>query len=190
MRLSSICAFAALSLLAGCTGGFATKPAEMLDERTGITVGALENPIEFVQNAQYTPMTSGKRASFAYLGPIEWDKSGELSYSLWVHVAPGNDKPVDDIRTAGAVTVILDDGPVELTPVDAPPMGGPYRPIASWGQTSYYALNVSMLKRLAASRKLSITFRATDDSQVEFVPTHEPGATLTQFLEARGIGGD
>jgi hypothetical protein len=188
MRFLWINAVVATGLLAGCAS---TKPAESLDERTGITVGALQDPIEFVETAQNAALSGGKRTSFAYLGPLEWDRSGEISYGLWLHVAPGNDKPVADIRSEGSVRLNLDDGSVVLSPIDLSMAGvGPYRPVAAWGQTAYFQLDAAMLKRMAASQKLELNFRAPDESLVEFLPSHETHATLTQFLHARGITGD
>ena len=191
MRFHSIKAAVAAGLLAGCAGGSSIKPAEVLDQRTGITVGALQDPIELVENAQNAALAGGKRTSFAYLGPLEWDRSGEITYGLWLHVAPGNDRQVSDIRSAGSVRLNLDDGSVVLTPIDASvaPVG-PYRPIAAWGQTAYFQLDAAVLKRMAASRKLDLNFRAADESLIEFTPSHDTRATLTQFLQARGINGD
>jgi hypothetical protein len=188
MRFLLINAIVVAGLLAGCASG---KPAEVLDERTGTTVGALQDPIEFVETAHNAALVGGKRTSFAYLGPLEWDRSGEISYGLWLHVAPGNDKPVGDIRSEGSVRMNLDDGSVVLSPLDASIAGvGPYRPIAAWGQTAYFQLDVAMLKRMAASQKLDLNFRAPDESLVEFLPSHDTRTTLTQFLHARGITGD
>ena len=189
MRFLLIKAIVAAGVLAGCAS---TKPAEVLDERTGTTVGALEDPIEFVETAQNAALVvGGKRTSFAYLGPLEWDRSGEITYGLWLHVAPGNDKPVGDIRSEGSVRLDLDDGSVVLSPIDASISGvGPYRPVAAWGQTAYFRLDVAMLKRMAASQKLDLNFRAPDESLVEFLPSRDTRTTLTQFLHARGITGD
>ncbi len=178
-------------VLAGCGGQSAIKPAEVLDERTGITVGALQEPIEFVINAQNAALSNAKRATFAYLGPIEWDRMGDISYALWVHVAPGNDRQVGDIRAAGAVTVNLDDGPLVLSPIETPGVGqGPYKPAVSWGQTSYFALTVDMLKHMAGSQKLILNFRAADGTTLDFVPSQDTRATLTQFTRARGLTDD
>jgi hypothetical protein len=192
MRSSLIQAVIIGGLLAGCAGQSSIKPSEVLDERTGMTVGALQAPIEFVEGAQNAALADGKRISFAYLGPVEWDNAGEISYGLWIHVAPGNDKQVGDIRSKGAVTLRLGDGPMPLTAMQtAPPAGsGPYRPIASWGQTTYFALDVGMLKRMAASQKIGIGFRGTDQSDVDFTPVHDTRATLTQYMHARGITAD
>ena len=190
LRLPSIQAAIVAGLLAGCGGQSTIKPAEILDQRTGMTVGALQEPIELVETTNLS-MAGGKRASFAFLGPIEWDKSGDLSYGLWVHVAPGNDRQVGDIHARGTVTLILDGGPLVLSPIDAPTAGsGPYQPIASWGQTAYFNLDVALLKRMAASQKFALDFRAADQSVVEFLPSHETHTTLTQFAHARGITGD
>jgi hypothetical protein len=191
MRLSLIPLVIAGGLLAACAGQSAIKPAEVLDERTGMTVGALQAPMEFVESAENSVMAKGNRISFAYLGPVEWDRSGDITYALWVHVAPGNDKPVGDIRARGALTILLDDGPLILTPSDAPAAGsGPYQPIASWGQTSYFAVDVQALKRMAASHKLLLDFRGEHQPTVEFAATHDTRLTLTQFLQARGITAD
>jgi hypothetical protein len=190
MRLPLIQAVMVVGLLAGC-GGQSIKPAEVLDERTGMTVGALQEPIELVESAQNAAVANGRRSSFAYLGPVEWDRSGDLTYGLWVHVAPGNDRQVGDIRSRGAVKLILDDGPLVLSPIDVPKAGiGPYHPIASWGQTAYFKLDVALLKRMAASQKLALDFRAVDDSVVDFLPSRDTRTTLTQFAHARGITGD
>lgn len=182
----------ALGVLAGCAGQSTIKPAEVLDERTGMTVGALESPIEFVEKASDTAgLANSQRMSFAYLGPVEWDRMGEITYGLWIHVAPGNDKQAADIRARGAVTITLDDGPMMLSPIDAPGEGhGPYKPVVSWGQTSYYQLDEAMLKRMAASQKLLLDFRATDNTTVDFLPSRETRATLTEFAHTRGITDD
>ncbi|MEA3107967.1 MAG: hypothetical protein QOI88_2572 [Gammaproteobacteria bacterium] len=191
MRFPLIKAMVASGVLAGCAGGSSIKPAEVLDQRTGMTVGALQNPIELVESAQNAVLVGGKRTSFAYLGPVEWDRSGEISYGLWLHVAPGNDKQVGDIRSEGSVRLNLDDGSVVLSPIDVSIAGvSPYRPIAAWGQTAYFRLDVAMLKRMAASQKLDLNFRAADESLVEFLPSHDTRTTLTQFMHARGITGD
>jgi len=188
MRFLLINAVVATGLLAGCAS---TQPAEVLDERTGTTVGALQDPIEFVETAQNAALAGSRRTSFAYLGPLEWDRGGEITYGLWLHVAPGNDKPVGDIHSEGSVRLNLDDGSVVLSPIDKSVAGvGPYRPIAAWGQTAYFQLDVAMLKRMAASQKLDLNFRAPDESLVEFLPSHDTRTTLTQFMHARGITGD
>lgn len=191
MHLSLIPVVIAGGLLAGCAGQSSIKPAEVLDERTGMTIGALQGPVEFVESAKNTGQPGGKRISFAYLGPVEWDRSGDITYALWIHVAPGNDRSVGDIRARGALTMLLDDGPLVLVPADAPAAGrGPYQPIASWGQTSYFAVDVHSLRRMAASHKLQLDFRAEDQSTVDFIPSHDTQLPLTQFLQARGITAD
>jgi len=210
MRASLVQSVVVVGLLAGCAGGYSIKPAEVLDERTGVTVGALQEPIELVEEARnaaptytaapiYTaapsntaaPINGERRTSFAYLGPVEWDKSGDISYGLWVHIAPGSDRQFGDIRSSGALTLILDDGPLVLRPLnDANAVGGPYKPASSWGQTGYFALDVATLKRLSASNKLVLDFRYAGGSSMEFTPSHETRATLKKFMQARGITDD
>ena len=125
-------------VLWGCAGESARKPDEMLDERTGITWAALPKPIELIQGTQ-SAVVSNKPPSFAYLGPVEWNRSGDISYSLWVHVVPGSDRQVGDIHGDGAVTLMLDDGPFVLIPAEPTRVGRePYKRIASWGQTANF----------------------------------------------------
>jgi hypothetical protein len=191
MRTPLIPLILVLGSLAGCAGQATVKPVEALDEQTGVTVGALKNPIELVMSAQSATLSFGKRPNFAYLGPVEWNRSGDLSYNLWVHVSPGNERQPGDIRTPGALTLILDDGPLVLSPSEAPTLGhGPYRPAVSWGQTAYFDLNVETLKRMAASRKLELDVRAVDGSILSFAPTLDAHAALTQYLHDRGITAD
>lgn len=191
MRLSLFYAAGVLGLLVGCAGQ-SIKPAEVLDERTGMTVGALQKPLEFVQSARNAALANAKRTSFAYLGPIEWDRMGEITYGLWIHVAPGNDAQIGSIVSRGAVTLELDDGPLVLTPSETPAEGhGPYKPVVSWGQTAYFELSMETLKRIAASRKLVLDFKSVGLSgTVDFFPTHDTSATLTEFARTRGITGD
>ena len=180
-----------LGLMAGCSGHSNIKPTDVLDERTGMTVGALQSPVEFVENAQSAMLANSQRASFAYVGPVEWDRMGEITYALWVHVAPGNDRPVGDLRAPGAVTVQLDDGPMVLAANDTPADGnGPYKRVASWGQSVYFDLDPEKLKRLAASRTMKLEFRSRDDAGVDFLPTRETHDTFTEFARTRGIIGD
>ena len=191
MRTSLIPLILVLGTLAGCAGQATVKPVEALDEQTGVTVGALKNPIELVNSAQSATLSFGKRPNFAYLGPVEWNRSGDLSYNLWVHVSPGNERQPGDIRAPEALTLMLDDGPLVLSPSETAKLGhDPYRPAVSWGQTAYFDLNVETLKRMAASRKLELDVRAVDGSTLSFAPTLDAHAALTQYLHDRGITGD
>jgi hypothetical protein len=178
-------------LMAGCAGQSSIKPVEVLDERTAVTFGALKQPIELLPNAQDAVLILRKRATFAYLGPVEWNRSGALSYGLWIHIAPGNDRQPGDIHASAAATLILDDGPLGLSLMEAPKLGRePYRPVASWGQTAYFGLDVGTLGRMAASSKLELDVRAADGSTLAFSPTVDTRAVLKQYLKDRGITGD
>ncbi|HEY2146245.1 MAG TPA: hypothetical protein VGH12_09265 [Steroidobacteraceae bacterium] len=185
-----------LLLLVACSTPTSIKPVEYLDDRTAMTVGSLKQPIELVPSQRQTGglhviTNLTKRLSFAYLGPVEWDKSGSIVYGLWVHVAPGNDRPLADIRAPATLTMILDSGPRILIPIDAPQLGrGAYQPVAAWGQTAYFELTVEMLKQMAVSEKLELDVRAADDSVVNFAATGNTRATLADYLTARGITRD
>jgi len=195
MHLPSIVLGLAIVSLSACASQSSIKPVEYLDDRTAMTVGSLKEPIELVpslrQGGLHVITNLTKRLSFAYIGPVEWDRSGSIVYGLWVHIAPGNDKPIADIRSSAALTIVLDTGTRVLSPIDAPQLGrGAYQPVASWGQTAYFELTVEMLKQMAASEKLELNVRAADDSVVNFVASGDTRATLTDYLHSRGITDD
>jgi hypothetical protein len=186
-----------LALLSACTVQSSIKPVEYLDDRTAITIGSLKEPLELVPNLHQQGglhvlgSLVGKKVSFAYLGPVEWDRSGAIVYGLWIHIAPGNDRPIADIRSPKAITLILDGGPQVLNPIDAPQLGrGPYQAVASWGQTAYFELTVEMLRQMAASEKLELDVRAADDSIVNFLSSGDTREPLTAYLHSRGITDD
>jgi hypothetical protein len=173
-----------------CTSQSSVKPVEALDERTGVTLGALKKPIELLPGEPSAVVTR-KRATFAYLGPVEWNRSGNLTYGLWLHIAPGNDRPLGDIRGAAAPTLVLDDGPVVLSLIEPPQLGrDAYRQVVSWGQTAYYDVTVATLRRMAASRKFELDVAAVDGSTMTFSPMLDTRAVLTQYLQDRSLTGD
>ena len=91
----------------------------------------------------------------------------------------------------GSVTLILDDGPLSLSPIAAPGFGrDAYQQVVSWGQTAYFDLTVEMLRRIAASRKLELDVRAVDDSIIDFSSGKDVRATLTAYMTGRGITAD
>jgi hypothetical protein len=178
-------------LMAGCAGQSSIKPVEALDERTGVTVGALKQPIELLPSVQDAALNFRKRPAFAYLGPVEWNRSGALSYGLWIHITPGDDRQLGDIHASAGAVLILDDGPLGLSLMEAPRLGRePYQPVASWGQTAYFGLDVATLRRMAASSKLELDVRAADGSTVSFSPSVDTRAVLKQYMENRAITGD
>jgi len=190
MRPRLIHALFLLGLVAGCTSPSSVKPVEALDERTGVTLGALKKPIELVPGAQNAVVTR-KRATFAYLGPVEWNRSGNLTYGLWVHIAPGNDRPLGDIRGSATPTLTLDDGSVVLTPTTPPALGrSAYKQVVSWGQTAYFDVTVETLRRMAASHRFELAVAAVDGSSMSFSPTVDTHDVLTQYLQDRGLTGD
>jgi hypothetical protein len=177
----------ALELVAGCSSQSSIKPAETLDERTGVTVASLEKPISLIQNAPFAA-TAERRVSFAYLGPVEWDNMGTISYGLWVHLAPANDWQFEDIRSQGAVRLALDGESGTLVVIDTPPLGGgPYHPVAPWGQTAYFALDPQLLKRMASSGRIELDFKADGADTVRFIAAPDAHESLMRYLRARNL---
>jgi hypothetical protein len=195
MRISPFPAVLLLTLMAGgagsSLGASVGKSIEVLDERTGMTLATLKDPIELLPTVQSATLAIGKRTSFAYLGPVEWDRMGTISYGLWIHIAPGSDRQAGDIHTPGAVNLILDDGAVSLAPIAAPGFGrDAYQQTASWGQKAYFDLTVELLRRIASSRKLELDIRAADNSIIIFNCDKDVRATLTAYMVGRGITAD
>ena len=172
-----------LGLNVGCAAQSPSKPIESLDDRTGITVASLREPIELVEIGT---LASGNRSSFAYLGPVEWNRMGEIRYGLWIDVAPGNDQQVSDIHATGAVALLLDDGRVSLNTIDPPQLGQEiYLPAVTWGQSAYFELSAQVLERMAASRKIELVCRGSNAQEVRFLASHDNHAALKEYVRAR-----
>jgi hypothetical protein len=192
LRLHSIrCALIAC-LLAGTPSLSAVKSVEMLDEVTGMTMGSLLRPMAFIETGIFDLLVPDKQPSIVYLGPVEWDRSGDFSYFLWIQLAPGvGGRRLDDIRARGALNLKLDDGQVELAALEGPvAASSPYRPVAPVGQTAYFPINVALLKRMASSQRLALKIRAGDLTMVDFIPMQETRAALEQFINDRGLAND
>jgi len=189
VRLGSLLPLLVASL-AGCGGSSDVKSVEMLDQRTGVTMAALLQPMAFTETGIYDLLVPDKQPSVVYLGPVECDRSGDYTYLLWVQVAPGvGGHRLDDIGSRGAINMKLDDGIVELSPFAANSgVTSPYRLVEPVGQTAYFALDVALLQRMAASEKLELKLRAADLSTIDFIPTQETRSALKQFMIDRGVG--
>jgi hypothetical protein len=181
-------------LLAGCATQNAPPTVDILDETTGMTAGALPVPLAFMETGIFEDVANpvSTQASIAYIGPVEWDRSGQVQYMLWVQIAPGvGGHRLDDISAPGAVNLRLDDGTMPLSAVLVSKVTThPYQPREPVGQAAYFALDAAMLKRMADSQKLVLHFRAADLSEVDFMPMHEPRDALQQFVHDRGVGGE
>ncbi len=174
--------------LAACAATGASQPIERLDEGTGVTVASLQKPIEFVESGV---LALNKHASFAYLGPVEWDRMGAISHGLWLHVAPGNDAQVAAIGAPGAVDLQIDGESLTLATIEAPKLGRePYATVVPWGQTAMFGVTVPQLRRLAGAKELRLRFRGSDGASVDFQTGAGAAADIAAFLQARGLTGD
>jgi hypothetical protein len=182
-----------LALLSACQTPSSVRPVEYLDERTAMTVGSLKEPIELIPDIRESAVArlTGKHISFAYLGPVEWDRSGQVEYGLWVHIAPGSGLEIADIRSPSVVTLVTDDGSLALKPLDAPQFGhSAYQPVASWGQTAYFELAISTLRQMAKSQKLSLIVLAANGEKVSYFTSADTRTILNDFMRARAITAD
>jgi hypothetical protein len=185
-------ALLALVLGTGCTmldgTGHGAAPVEVLDQRTGVTVSVLEKPLEFVQ---FEGVPFGKRANFAYLGPVEWNRMGDYTYGLWLHVAPGDGGKIGDIHSPASVTLLLDGAPWALVPAEPPALvGDAYRPVVAWGQTAYFELDARQLVRLASVSQLELQCRGADGSMIALRPGGGAQAQLAAYVRARHLSAD
>jgi hypothetical protein len=163
----------------------------MLDSRSGITVGALPLPIPFQERGVFAPLDTGKRPSHAYLGPVEWDKSGDFTYGFWIEVGPGDGQRIGDIHAPRALTLKFDRESVTLSAMESPKVAAaPYPRMAPGAQTAYFRVPAGMLKRMAASPALELNLLAADLTVVRFTPFRETHSALTQFVEARDVAAD
>jgi hypothetical protein len=176
-------------VLGGCVDESSVKSVEMLDQRTGMTIAGMPQPMAFVESGLYDLLVPEKQPTVFYLGPVEWDRTGYFSYLLWVQIAPGvGGHRFDDIRAPGMIEMQLDDGPVTLTSYPAPVTAdSPYLPIEPVGQTAYFSADVALLKRMAASQKITLRVRAADLSIVVFTARQETQAMMQQFMTDRAV---
>lgn len=185
LRLSAV--WMSLLGLCACAGG-GVKSVEVLDERTGASVAALHAPLEFVQSGS---LLVGHRSSFAYLGPLELNEMGKYRYLVWLHVAPGTGKAVADLRSDAVVTLVLADGAQVLQSAAAPLISRePYSPVVAWGQTAYFSVTAAQLRHLAASAAPILQLRGVDGTPIQFRPSSDTRAVLTEFVQARGLTAD
>ncbi len=161
----------------------------MLDERTGMTIAGMPQPMAFVESGIYDLLVPDKQPTVFYVGPVEWDRTGYFSYLLWIQIAPGvGGHRFDDIRAPGTLELELDDGPAALTAVTSPvTAGSPYLPIEPVGQTAYFAANVALLKRMAASEKISLRVRGSDLTMVGFNARQDTRSMMQQFMHDRAV---
>ena len=175
--------------LAGCAVEPATKTVELFDESNGMTSGALVEPIAFTEKRIFDLLAPDQQPGRAFLGPVEWDRSGDYTYGFWLQVSPGVDgNRIDDIRGPGAVSLTLDDGVLTLVPAaftQAPKQA--YALAPSGGQTAYFMIDIPMLERIASSRQMVLSLRSADLGHAEFIPSSEVHDVVRRFMEERRI---
>jgi hypothetical protein len=154
-----------------------------------MTSGALIEPIAFTEKRVFDLLAPDKQPGTAWMGPVEWDHSGDYSYGLWLQVSPGVDgSRIDDLHGRGAVSLRLDDGVLPLTAIDlAQVPKAPYHPAPTGGQIAYFAIDIPMLQRIASSRTVVLDLRAADLSAAEFVPAADVHELIERFMAERDV---
>jgi len=75
-------------LIAGCASE-SPLMSERLDERTGVTITALDVPVTLAREAADLAYSS---RDYAFVGPVEFNRMGQRSYYLWVGMATTVDR--------------------------------------------------------------------------------------------------
>ena len=154
----------AASLLAACGAESSIKPSESLDERTGMTVGTLDKPIELVQGAarRARRLRAGARAS-----PI----SGRWNGTTWA-TSPTGCGCTSLPATTGASTTSRRPGRCvcrstmprpRSRPIKPPASRArPYQPVASWGETAYFGVDLETAQAHGREPRIGLDVKAGD----------------------------
>ncbi len=86
LRFAAVLAVA--FLLAGCASE-SPLMSERLDERTGVTITALDVPVTLAREAADLAYSS---RDYAFVGPVEFNRMGQRSYYLWIGMATTVDR--------------------------------------------------------------------------------------------------
>jgi hypothetical protein len=156
---NSCTALAIVTLMAAC----ATTPDPLesrLDRTSGLTVATLKQAIVLARPAPYRATAA---RDYAYLGPVEINRTGSREHYLWVGMASTLDRKFFS-ETAPAATMLY-------LLVDGQPMTLPLSP---WGEdieTPPYAVNTPVYEHLRARVSLDQLQRiaAADSVDVHIV---------------------
>jgi hypothetical protein len=161
-RVAHLLAIAAVLAITGCAGTREDDPArQYLDEVTGITVTAVEEPAVFYHDA---PRLAVHARDYLYVGPVEMNRMGKLSYYLWmaewstIDRLPGKD--AGEKVFTGAV-VFLDGVPMELQDgMQASQRYGvpetPYSVPVETGRTVYMRVSRAQLTKIAGADTVTV----------------------------------
>lgn len=192
-KRSLLCAAVAVSAVAACAPVSTEIVREQLDERTGVTVTSMSAPLEFFSPQ---PERGLQAASFAYLGPIEINRTGQRQSYLWLSVLLGEDerrrnpagtRSAPQLRiTAGGVT--LEPSPVGT---DARQVGLGHRVYerpADWVGEAFYAVTDEQLVQLAAADTVTLEISAPNEEPRRYEAWKADRSGLRSFVERIGAG--
>jgi len=156
----SIAPLAALIGLTACAGQ--PPPVHSRLDASGITVVTLVDPL--VVARPVADLAAGTR-DYAYLGPVEVNRMGELSYFLWVGLASTIDRErVNAVpEAAETLVVIVDQQPMTLAleiwqhDLESPP----YAAAAPLYATLSARTTLDQIRRIAAAASVEIHIVST-----------------------------
>jgi len=144
-----------LSVSAGCAGlpAFHDEVRHVLDERTGVTIARLEQPLELTVSASTGPAND----PFAYLGPFQTNRMGERADYLWLAVpAAGTLAGSPIVRADGEVVRM---GEMSAAPDAAHLERSPYKAPTPWSQQFVAVVESAAIEQLATARRIEIATR-------------------------------
>jgi len=184
----SCVAVVALAVVSACTPLGTNNLREQLDESTGVTVTSMSAPLEFFSPQ---PERGLQAASFAYLGPVEINRMGNLQSYLWLSVLLGEDerghnpagaRPGLHLRITAAGTTLE---PAYVS-ADARQIGlgqRVYERPANWVGEAFYAITAEQLTQLAAADTLMLEISAPNEAPRRYEPWKADPTGLRRFVE-------
>ena len=176
----------ATAVVTGCASVPQDKPLrERLDDATGATVTTLERPMAFYRER---PMLAANARDYIYIGPVEVNRSGELTYMLWATYASTIDRGRGSgLRVPARAYLMLDGTPLELTAANRP--AHRRQALGEWlyvapivgGNRVLYDLTRAQVVAITSASDLGLVTEQEDGATAEFEAWRDSTAELARF---------
>lgn len=176
----------ATAVVTGCASVPQDKPLrERLDDNTGATMTTLERPMAFYREQ---PMLAANARDYVYLGPVEVNRSGELTYMLWAAYASTIDRGRGSgLRVPTRAYLMLDGAPLELIAADRP--AHRREALGEWlydspivgGNRVLYEVTRAQVVAITNARQLRLVTEEDGGAIAEFEPWRESTSEFGRF---------